>query len=111
MDGRGGEVTPACTLYETPSAVITELGVISCAHVASAHFSRDPKGSALGCRLAAKRVRYSSGTSTHEPDFADSRTASHTFCVSRASRKVGEHGSPFSAAVRKSANWLTNVSP
>ena len=38
-------------------------------------------------------------------DVADSMTASHTVCVSRASLNVGAQGSPVSRLFKKSAAW------
>lgn len=42
--------------------------------------------------------------------FADLSTASQTYWVSSASRKVGEQGFPSPTAVMKSATWWTNDS-
>ena len=42
-------------------------------------------------------------------EFAESRIASHTYCVSSASRNVGGHGLPLPIASKKSATWFTKL--
>ena len=45
------------------------------------------------------------GTRSHRLVRADLSTASHTYCVSSASRKVGLAGLPVATPSRKSASW------
>ena len=47
--------------------------------------------------------------SSHPLFFALFNTASHTFCVSSASRNVGGQGLPVARDSRKSATWWMNV--
>src|SRR5881396_3483247 len=52
---------------------------------------------------------FSHSTFSHLANLADFRTASQTYCVSSASRKVGLAGLPLATPSRKSATWCTKL--
>src|SRR5687768_11285383 len=70
------------------------------------------QGESLARAGPLRQVRFADqdfGTVIHFCDFADSRIASSTCCVSSASRKVGEAGLPVSRPFRKSATWWVKL--